>query len=253
MKDAFIFYTNCICLNMQKFKISLVCRFFILMATASGALNAAGQQVQVAAGDVYGLDPLLYNGLAYYFNPPSKTQGTQYLFDNFDTDGTITVRGVKFTHQTLNYDVYNQHLILKYKTNIGSVKLLQVSFAWLSSFDLYNRHFEVITTADTLKEIFQSIGQGPLKVLYAYSKKINVGNLAQTSELYFTKELRFKYVYDGTKRSKYKNNRSFVSAFATAYRDSIWKYIRKHKLAVQKANDLQMNDLINYCNSLIGT
>jgi len=228
-------------------------RIILLLASVTGWLSVSAQNPQITADKVYGYDPLLYNGLAYYFYPPPRTQGTQYLFDRFDTEGSITVRGVKYEGQSLNFDIYNQQLVLKYKTAIGSESLLQISFAWLENFDLYNRHFEVITTADTIKEIFQSIGKGPAKALYYYARKLTVSNLTESSDHYFAQIQRTTYISIGDNRQKYINNRSFVKAFPEVNRDQVWKYIRKNKLKVQKADDGHMTELINYCNSLLGT
>jgi len=238
---------------MRKVRLNFLPRIFMMLALATGSLAAFAQNTQITADKVYGYDPLLYNGLAYYFYPPPSTQGTQYMFDIFDAEGSVTVRGVTYPNQAINYDIYNQQLVLKYRTAIGSDNLLQISFAWLENFDMHSKHFEVITTADTIKEIFQTLGKGPAKVLYSFSRKLTVSNLTESSVHYFAQIQRTMYVSNGSKRQKYKNNRSFVKTFPEANHDQIFKYIRKNKLTVQKADDRHMTELINYCNTLLGT
>lgn len=238
---------------MQRVRHNFLPRIFMMLAIATGSHALFAQNTQITADKVYGYDPLLYNGLAYYFYPPPQTQGTQYLFEIFDAAGSVTVRGVTYPNQALNYDIYNQQLVLKYKTAIGSDNLLQISFAWLESFNLHSKHFEIITTADTIKEIFQAIGTGPAKVLYSFARKLTVSNLTESSVHYFAQIQRTMYVSYGGKRQKYKNNRSFVKTFPEEKHDQILKYIRKNKITVQKADDRRMNELINYCNTLLGT
>ena len=41
----------------------------------------------------------------------------------------------------LNYDIYNQQLILKYKNNIGAANLIIISDAWLESFSFKGHKF----------------------------------------------------------------------------------------------------------------
>ena len=227
-------------------------RYFLLPAIILWAFSASAQVTEKNPDQVYGYDPLLYNGMAYYYYAPPHTTGTQYLLTQFDTDGTITLRGITYSHLALNFDIFNQQLVLKYTNSIGSPALIQVSFAWLEAFEIEGLHFEIIASADSTKEIYQVLGAGSSKILYSQNKKLLIENFKSTDR-YFSRIQRLMYVYNGTGKIKYNNNRTFVAAFAQAQRDLIRKYIRKHNLMVQKATDQQMTELINYCNTLSGT
>ena len=227
-------------------------RYFLLPAIILWAFSASAQVTEKNPDQVYGYDPLLYNGMAYYYYAPPHTTGTQYLLTQFDTDGTITLRGITYSHLALNFDIFNQQLVLKYTNSIGSPALIQVSFAWLEAFEIEGLHFEIIASADSTKEIYQVLGAGSSKILYSQNKKLLIENFKSTDR-YFSRIQRLMFVYNGTRKIKYNNNRTFVAAFAQAQRDLIRKYIRKHNLMVQKATDQQMTELINYCNTLSGT
>ena len=227
-------------------------RYFLLLTIILWAFSISAQVTEKNPDQVYGYDPLLYNGMAYYYYAPPHTTGTQYLFTQFDTDGTITLRGITYSHLALNFDIFNQQLVLKYTNSIGSPALIQISFAWLETFEIEGLHFEIIASADSTKEIYQVLGTGSSKILYSQNKKLLIENFKSTDR-YFSRIQRLMYVYNGTGKIKYKNNRTFVAAFAAAQRDLIRKYIRKHNLMVQKATDQQMTELINYCNTLSGT
>ena len=202
---------------------------------------------------VYGYDPLLYNGRVYYFYPQPGTGGTQYLLDAFDTHGTITLRGVTYTNLTINYDIYNQLLVLKYKNAIGSASLIEISEAWLEKFDLEGRHFEILTGNDTTKRIYQVVGKGNDKILYFREKQMLLHNLEVSGLYYFSKVIKEMYVLSGKRLVKFSNNRSFIAAFSPSEKELIKKYLRKNNLNVKKANDFKMNELINYCNTLGGS
>jgi hypothetical protein len=238
---------------MRTAPLIILSRIFLILVIALGSAKTFAQALENNPDQVYGYDPLLYNGMVYYYYSTPGTGGTQYLFDDFDTKGSLTVRGVKYTDQALNLDVFNQKLILKYKNTVGSSNLIEISFAWLESFEIKGRHFELVATADTTKEIYQVIGAGPSKVLYYQSKKLLIQSFIESTNHAYSKVQKVMYVFNGHEKIRYKNNRSFVNAFNPDQHDMIRKYIRKHNLTVQKAKDSEMTELINYCNSLTGS
>ena len=238
---------------MRTVPLLILSRIFLFLAIALGSVDAFAQSVAKDPDQAYGYDPLLYNGLVYYFYSTPGTGGTQYLFDDFDPQGSITVRGVTYTNQALNLDIFNQKLILKYKNTVGSSNLIEISFAWLESFEIKGRHFELVATADTTKEIYQVIGEGPSKVLYYQSKKLLIQSFIESTSHAYSQVQKVMYVFNGHEKIRYKNNRSFVNAFSPAQHDMIRKFIRKHNLTVQKAKDPEMTELINYCNTLTGS
>ena len=228
-------------------------RIFLILAIALGSVKAFAQASENNPDQVYGYDPLLYNGMVYYYYAVPGTGGTQYLFDTFDTQGSVTVRGVTYTNRALNFDIYNQKLILKYQNIVGSTNLIEISFAWLENFEIGGRHFELVASADTTKEIYQVIGSGPAKVMYYQSKKLLIQSFIESTSHAYSQVQRVMYVFNGHEKIRYKNNRSFVAAFIPAQHDMIKKYLRKHNLIVQKAKDSEMTELINYCNTLTGS
>ncbi len=199
---------------------------------------------------VYGFDPLLHNGRVYSFFPQPGTEGTQYMYSEFYTRGKITVRGTTFINLTLNYDIYNQQLILNYTNALGSNSLIELSKAWLESFEINGRHFEIFTAADTSTRICQVIGAGPYSIRYYYFKKLLPDTRASSQKYVFTDAEKDMFIYNGNELRKYKNNRSFVSVFKDTQQDMIRKYLRKQKIKVKRANDSKITELINFCNTL---
>jgi len=217
------------------------------------AVNSLPVCAQPPAGNhdrVYGYDPLLYNGRIYSFFPEPGTEGTQFIADQFDTNGKVILRGVTYRNLTLNYDLYNQKLVLKYKNAIGSTSLIEISEAWLESFELSGCKFENIAASDTIKRFYKVLGTGPAKILYYYRKDLLIDTRTASKKHYFSEAHTDKYVKTGNKLLKFNNNKSFVAIFGPGANELIQKYLRKQKIKVRKANDNKMTELINYCNSL---
>jgi len=225
-------------------------RLIFLLSLVFSSLLAFSQ----AAGDdpdrVYGFDPLLYNGRLYTFFPQPGTGGTQFLFNKFDTIGSVTLRGVTYSNLTLNYDIYSQQLVLKYYSTMGSASLIEISCAWLEKFELGGCHFKIETETDTTKRIYQVLGDGTEKIKYYRKKELLLYNQPISGIYYFSKVNREMYVLTGNRMIKFKNNRGFVAAFSSSKQELIKKYLRNHNIKVTKANDLSMTELINYCNTL---
>lgn len=214
-------------------------------------MTAAFAQVKVDNQDlIYGYDPLLYNGRVYAYFPKPGTAGTPYIFQDFDTKGSVTLRGVTYTNLSLNYDLYNQQLILNYKTVLGSPSLIELSLAWLETFEIKDLHFEIVTKSDTSRQIFQVLGSGSYQIRYLLFKALLPDSRTASRNYFFTETEKERFVLSGNKMTKYKNNRSFIAAFSPTQQDAIRKFIRKNKIKVKKASDFKMTELINYCNTL---
>lgn len=229
-----------------------VARYIVLIAFFSGSLTGLAQVITENNDLVYGYDPLLYNGKMYAFYCEPGTTGTQFLCDDFDKHGEITLRGVTYAELMLNYDLYNQKVVLKYRNPIGSTNLIDISEAWMTTFNLAGKHFELIANSDTSRRIYQVLGNGPGKILYFSHKQYLIDTRVQSRSHYFSDIEREMYLQYANKQLRYKNNRSFVACFSKENQESVKKYLHKERIKVKKANDIRITELINYCNTLTG-
>jgi hypothetical protein len=188
----------------------------------------------------------------YSFYTQAGTDGTQYINEEFDKQGSITLRGVTFTNLSINYDIYNQQLILKYNDLLGSIRNIEISKAWLESFTMNGCSFKYFTNTDSIKRIYQALGSGNQKIMYYHSKYLTIDNIGTMAGRFFTSATKVMYVLTNNQLIGYKNNNSFIKAFGSSKQDLIKTYIRRHSINVRKSNDIIMTDLINYCNTLAG-
>lgn len=237
---------------MRRVKILFPWRFIILLVLIMETFSVKAQTPAQNHDQVYGYDPLLYNGLVYRFFVLPQTKGTQYLFDAFDSQGTVTVRGITYTNVSLNYDICNQKLIMKYKNEIGASMLIQISYAWLEKASLGGSNFEVVIVADSSKRLYQVIGNGNVKIMYYLSKEFLLDNTKSTNSQYFSDSRKEMFVAKDGQLKGFRNNGAFIRIFSHGQQSSIKGYIRNHNINVKKAGDRAMNDLMNYCNTLSG-
>ena len=207
-------------------------------------------QKSVSQDPIYGFDPLLYNGLTYSYFPTPGTGGSQYLFKEFDEYGTITIRGIVYQEVNINYDVFNQQLVMKFTNSSGAKSLIAISAAWLEEFDLNGVHFEAIAKADTVKAIFQVLGNGQNKILISFGKELLLDSFKSNRNHYFSEARKNMFVLSGEKITGFIGNRGFIKCFDPTKQDEIKKYIRKNNIQAKNASDLQLGELINYCNTL---
>lgn len=230
--------------------MNLLFRILISFSLLFKFLVVSAQQPGADGNNIYGLDPLLYNGRSYTYFLPSTTGGSQYFNDSLFESGSVTIRGVTFNNLSLNYDIYNQGLILKYKNTLAGTKVVIVSDAWLESFRFRDLDFEVITSQDTMKRIYQVLGTGPNRILYFWKKDLELDNVQGSPKYTFTSAKKEMYLYTGGSVLKYRNNKIFYSLFDSDKSTVIKEYLRKNKINVKKVTDKTMTELISYCNSL---
>ncbi len=209
-----------------------------------------GQEPGKGSDTIYGLDPVLHNGKLYTYYPPPGTGGHQYFVSSTYPTGTIRVRGNTYTNQRLNYDVYNQQLILFYRNYDGSGKTIMVSDAWLEGFSFGSTSFIMLPSADSVKHIYQELGSGLNKILYLWRKDWMLEPSMGAHLYIFTPMVKEKFLYSGNKMLSFRNNRTFLRLFSIDKQLLIKRYMRQQHLNINKAPDSQVVALLDFINSI---
>jgi hypothetical protein len=219
----------------------------IILLSFSGKLIS--QDAAKELDRVYGLDQLLYNGKKYaYFLPPG-TGGNQFLFSPDYFIGEVTIKGKSFEGITLNYDIFNQQLLLQYANETGALNIIEVSKAWLESFRLGNMNFQYLNF-DNGPRFYQVLGDGPFFILYYWRKDLKLDAAYGATYYTFTPTMKSTYVIIGDKLQPFRNKRSLISLFDPGHKPEIKNYMRRNRIKVKKASDQTMTGLINYIGKL---
>jgi len=222
--------------------------FLILIICFEPVLKA--QETVINAGYISDYDPLIYNGKQYSFFVPSNTGGDQFFEGPDYVTGSVTIRGVKYNYVRLNYDIYNQQVILQFVNSLGAKNQIILSDAWLESFSLNEKYFELIQTQDSIRKIFQVIGDGQYRILYRWRKDLMMDGFVGARNHTFSPAGKEMSLFSGKGIKIFTNNRSFCALFDTVIKGKILEYIRHNRINVRKASDVTMDGLVNYLNSL---
>jgi hypothetical protein len=199
---------------------------------------------------VYGLDPLLYNGMLFNSFYPGKVKGDQYFINSNFIKGEVLLRGIKYKNLELNYDLNKQELIFKYLNSSNVFSIIMISKAWLESFTLGSYRFKVYSTPEAPNRFYQVLGNESIELLYYWNKVIAFEtDYLENTSLYF-ETFKEQNLFINKTLYKFDDNKSFVKLFAKEKQETISKYLRHNKIKVQKASDQTMEQLINFCSKL---
>lgn len=197
---------------------------------------------------IYGHDPILYNGEIYAYQPPPSVNGNQFLTESEFQQGYVNIDGVIFNDLLLNYDIYNQFILLKFTLNYRTL-IIKLNHENLNKFSIGNKHFCLLPGLKSNKIIYQYFGDGKYQIMYQWQKELNLSN-TQSSYYKFLKPKKTNNLYVNNQLFKYKNNRTFLILFKDSDKSSIKTFLKEEKIKVKKASDQQINSLINFCNAL---
>jgi hypothetical protein len=208
------------------------------------------QKVEKKMDPVQKFDPLLYNGRIYDYYAQPGTLGSQFLFEKPDTGGSVTIRNITYSPVELNYDVFNQLLVMKYVNSTGLSSMIEISPAWLQHFRIWGCNFSYVAASDSTKRFYQVLGDGINKFLYFHSKELVLDNMNVSGNRYFSDSKKDMYMKTRNSCLKFYNNRSFIKITNSDSREAVKQYLRKNKIRIKNADDFKMKNLLIYYNSL---
>lgn len=226
-----------------------IMRSLLVIILFSFSVNLISQDAASDMDRVYGLDPLLHNGKKYAYFLPQGTGGNQFLFSPDYFTGEVTIKGKSFEGITLNYDIYNQRLLLQYANETGAINIIEISKAWLESFRLGNLDFKYLRF-DNGPCFYQVLGDGPLFILYYWRKDLKLDATYGAKNFTFTPPLKSKYVLIGDQLHPFRNKRSLISLFDPGLVPEIKNYMHENNIRIKNASDKTMTELISYIGNL---
>lgn len=139
----------------------------LLALSFSQVVWTQNQKTQLDA--VYGLDSKLYNGYVYNGEYGLKVDGIPFLYQEFE-EGSLSLEGKEYDGLQLNYDIYNQKLVLKFKTSSGALQFIEIPLFKLNHFSIGAHDFKMISKSDSSFQIYQSIGRAPYRFYVSHQK-----------------------------------------------------------------------------------
>ena len=211
-------------------------------------LNA--QEINQGFDKVYGLDPHLYNGKIYNYFVEINTRGNQFLSGNEFIVGSVRIKGVTYPDVLLNYDIFNQQVLLKSQNSLYSNSIIALSQGWLEGFSLGSANFEIISFRDTSQKICQVSGNSDIRILTCWRKEHKIEYYYTTPIYVFSLPEKEMYLQIGPDIKHFSNNRSYISCFGRTAQAVLKNYMRQHKVNVKKADADKLRALTLFCNTL---
>lgn len=226
-------------------------RLFTLLILAISFYTCMGQSQETLNGSdrFYGLDQTLHNGKKYTYAPPPGCTGNQYFESPFFAEGAVTIEQITFSKVRLNYDIYNQLLLLQFPNENSPWNVLEISRAWLRSFSIGNKYFELLTFNGEEK-FYQVLGEGQIKILYYWRKTLELENTIGHYFYKFSPGIRDFYIVMDGQLIPVTSKRALVKLFPPEKQGDIRSYLRKNKVNLKKSPDKTMTDMITHIGHL---
>lgn len=237
-------------MHMKRFRVKSIMYSLLLIILFFISGTLISQNAVKVLDRVYGLDQTLYNGKKYNYFVPPGTEGHQYLLSPDYIAGSVTLKGKCYKDITLNYDIFNQKLLLQYEDETGALNIIEVSKAWLTSFRRGNMNFEFLNLEQD-PHFYQVLGEGPLRILYYWRKNLNLNDAIGSSNFIFTHAIRDSYVLMDGQLKPFRTKRSLIGLFDPGHRPEIKSYLRKNKIKVKKASDKAMAEMITFIGNIM--
>lgn len=192
------------------------------------------------------LDPDLYNGKVYGFNSFS-IKGEPFLTSPEFQSGKVTISGDHFSDEQLNYDIYNQEVLVLLQVN-GTRRVISFPVDLVEDFSLGGRTFVVQREADKM-QIYEKIGECPVYFLRSWSKDIKVSSQTSLQSYYFTDPMHEAYLVMGDNKLRVRSSRDIAAQFEGQDRAELKRFIRKNKIRLKYAGNSQLLELTTYLKS----
>lgn len=196
----------------------------------------------------YGSDADLVNGEKYFY-PYSRSEGTPFLYPDGQR-ALLQIKGKEFPNQKVNYDVYNQQLVLEYTDSYGGFNNLVLRIEWVDFVDFGAKLFKKMKGPEGADTYLQRIYEGRLSCYYQWHKLYQLNLTSGQQSYYFTDPERSAYLLQDGVFMPYRNNRTFLKAFDKTRRKMIKQHLNQNKLKVNRVSDTQMAKIIQYCESV---
>ncbi len=246
----------------QSEKASIIVGVIISIFLSAGWTELLAQDGQVNASDSYHQvyvatqkallnDPVIQNGV-YYTYPYYNAIGHPFLDQKEFKSGFVVFRGKAYKDLSINYDLFNQQLILSREyEGVLQMNLLDTQF--VSEFYLKDKRFILADSQGGAPQFFQAISEtGTISCYYSwYKDRREIRDSGNRSIYSFSEQKSKHYLLLGGQLYRYKNNKSFLKIIPDAAREQLKSYMQVNQVLVLESSDQVMSKLIVYCDSVL--
>jgi len=207
---------------------------------------AEAQQLEQQLDKVYNIDPQLYNGKIFTDFYIGGFGGTQFFSGAEFQFGDLGLSNKVYKQQGLNYEVYQQKLLLSFKDKIKAEIIIEIPIEHIRFFYLKNTYFEVISWPDNSYKIFQVFGNDKNKIMIHWRRYLKSNSNAIANQRQFSELKKQIWVLKQGEYYSINNNKSFINLFDLDQQDAIKKWLKTNQIKLRNANDEKLQSLADY-------
>jgi len=193
----------------------------------------------------YGFDHDLVNGIQFY-NIYRRVLNHPYYYGEESLPGSVTISGKLFNNLMINYDIYNQWLVLEYNEVSGGIHKIILDPILVGAFQFDGYNFKKMILDDRGPLFYQVIRVKDLTCYTHCNKQLLLtANNLEYAEYFTNPSQSFFLEYNGT-ISTFSNRRNFSSRFHSNSRKQIRKYMRKNSINFRKISSEELIGLLGH-------
>ena len=174
----------------------------------------------------------------------------------FNTDsyrrGSLLLNGEAYDNVLINYDIYDQQVILQLPDWISGLNnKLVLNRELIDYFEIDGHTFRLISSPETGTSFFQVISTGEISCYLHWTKNLYRSSTSVNARYKYLKQSRRIYLQKGDQLFLVKNKSSFTRIFDEAYQEEIKGYLRREKIRFRNESDEKLGDLMDFCAGLI--
>ncbi len=188
--------------------------------------------------------------------------GRQYIHLNsgnshpyFNTDryrpGSLLLNGESYDNVTINYDIFDQQLILQYPSNSDQDLQVVLNRALIDHFQIDGLTFRLMSFPETGSLFFQVLSSGDVSCFLLWKKTLSRSTVSGNTSYKYSKQSREVYLQREGRLYIVRSRSSFTSIYDEAYRKEIKSFLRREKIRFRNASDEKLGELMNFCIELI--
>lgn len=206
-------------------------------------------QVRERFDRAYGSDYNLLNGRQYTLFYSSISD--PFLNGEQARPGRLVLNGAAYEGVPINYDLYQQAVILQFISHTGEIRYLVLNRDAVDEFALDGKMFSKASLSGEAEQYVQVIEKGSRRFIISWRKDMNYGAFVNRTPYTYNKALKRIYLENqGGAPYPVRSRSSFLVPFSEDHRAEIRHYLRKERIRFKSATDRQLEKLLEYCNGL---
>jgi hypothetical protein len=199
----------------------------------------------------YGSDHNLLNGRQYYLLYSNTSH--PFLGGELARPGRLVLNGVVYEGVPINYDLYQQAVVLQYISHAGETRYLELNREFLDEFRLDGKVFRKVAVQGDKEQYAQLIRAGTRQFIIVWKKNMNYKASMNQTPYRYTSLSKKIYFEDSGVIQPVASRSSFLKQFDDAQRSPIRQYLKQEGIRFKKSTDFELQKLLDYCNQLEGS